>query len=94
MPKHHGHHSHHGHHGHHKHHSGHPSVDGNPDVGPPMHEGAHHFDKGYVSDEEHFSPRHTYPHEHERGNRYMHLQNEAVKHDSKKLERSRFSKIA
>jgi hypothetical protein len=66
----------------------------NPDKGPPMHEGAHHFDKGYTSDEEHFSPRHEYPGNHERGNNYMHLQNEFVKSDSKKLSRSKFSKIA
>lgn len=66
---------------------------GNPDKGPPMLEGAHHFDKGYSSDEKHFSPESDH-HGHQRGNDYMHLQNEAVKKDSAKLRRSKFSKIA
>jgi SLT domain-containing protein len=72
----------------------HSAKHGDPDRGPPMHEGAHHFDKGYVSDEEHFAPRGMYPGSKERGNRYMDLQNEAVRRDSKKLSRSEFSKIA
>lgn len=65
-----------------------------PDRGPPMKEGAHHFDKGYVSDEDHFSPRGAYPQDHERGNDYMKLQNEIVHRDSKKLSREKFTKIA
>lgn len=65
-----------------------------PDRGPPMHEGAHHWDKGYDSDNEHFSPRGEYPGDHERGNPYMKLQNEIVGKDSKKLRREKFSKIA
>ena len=65
-----------------------------PDRGPPMHEGAHHWDKGYTSDEEHFSPRGVYPDDHHRGNRYMEHQNEIVHRDSKKLNREKFSKIA
>ena len=66
---------------------------GNPDKGPKMTEGAYQFDKGYVSDNEHFSPK-AYPGDHQRGNMYMGMQNEAVRRDSKKLERSKFSKIA
>lgn len=65
-----------------------------PDRGPPMHEGAHHWDKGYESDEETFSPRGAYPDNHMRGNPYMKLQNEIVHRDSKKLNREKFSKIA
>jgi len=65
-----------------------------PDRGPPMIEGAHHFDKGYDSDEEHFSPRKEFPQDHERGNRYMSKQNEIVSRDSKKLTRGKFTKIA
>jgi len=65
----------------------------NPDRGPPMHEGAHHFDKGYDSDHDHFSPR-EFPEDHERGNPYMKLQNEIVSRDSKKLGREKFNKIA
>lgn len=65
-----------------------------PDRGPPMIEGAHHWDKGYDSDEEHFSPRSAYPDNHMRGNPYMNLQNEIVHRDSKKLNREKFSKIA
>ena len=65
---------------------------GNPDKGPAMHEGAHKWDKGYVSDNEHFDP---YPaNDNQRGNPYMRLQNEIVGRDSKKLSREKFSKIA
>lgn len=66
----------------------------NPDRGPAMREGAHHYDKGYESDEEHFSPRGAYPGDHMRGNEYMKHQNEIVGRDSKKLNREKFSKIA
>lgn len=66
----------------------------NPDRGPPMMEGAHHFDKGYDSDEEVFSPRGVFPDDHMRGNPYMKLQNEIAHRDSKKLNREKFSKIA
>jgi len=66
----------------------------NPDRGPPVMEGAHQFDKGYESDEEHFSPRGAFPDDDERGNPYMKLQNEIVGRDSKKLKRSKFTKIA
>ncbi len=66
----------------------------NPDVGPKMMEGAHSFDKGYVSDSSHFSPdegksEHAY-----RGNEYMKLQNEIVSRDDKKVRRDKFTKIA
>jgi len=64
----------------------------NPDKGPPMKEGEHHFDKGYSSDNSHFDP--YMESERERGNRYMQMQNEIVHRDTKKLNRSKFSKIA
>jgi hypothetical protein len=94
--------SHHKHHGHHKERmmSGERGVSepkmGNmdPDKGPPMTEGGYRFNKGYVSDDEHFSPHGVYPGSKERGNDYMKLQNEAVEGDSKKLFRSKFTKIA
>jgi hypothetical protein len=73
-----------------KHKSG---MHGDPDRGPPMHEGAHHWDKGYASDDEHVHPK-SYPGDHQRGNPYMKLQNEIVHRDSKKLNREKFSKIA
>jgi hypothetical protein len=66
----------------------------NPDVGPPMQEGAHHYDKGYVSDEEYFSPRGLYPDDHERGNRTMELRNEIARGDSAKLNRIKRTKIS
>lgn len=65
-----------------------------PDKGPAMIEGAHKFDKGYESDEDYFSPRGVYPHDHERGNKYMMKQNEIVQRDSKKLTSGKFTKIA
>lgn len=74
--------------------SGHSVKGSDPDRGPPMHEGAHHWDKGYMSDEEHFSPKGVYPDDHMRGNAYMKHQNEIVHRDSKKLNREKFSKIA
>lgn len=68
---------------------------GDPDEGPEMHTGPHHFDKGYVSDNEHFDPyKHDMHGQKERGNRYMSLQNEIVHRDEKKLSRGKFSKIA
>lgn len=66
----------------------------NPDRGPPIREGAHHYDKGYESDESYFSPRDAFPDDHHRGNEYMQLQNEIVSRDSKKLVRGKFTKIA
>lgn len=66
----------------------------NPDRGPKMIEGAHHFDKGYESDHEHFSPSKEFPGDEERGNAYMKHQNEIVGRDSKKLRREKFTKIA
>ena len=76
---------------HHKHH-GHHGMKGNPDKGPQMHEGAHHFDKGYTSDHE--MSHGGYPEDHYRGNSYLHLQNEILAKDSKKLRSDKFSKIA
>lgn len=65
----------------------------NPDRGPRMIEGAHKFDKGYESDEETFAPRMAFPDDHERGNDYFEMRNKALREDSKKLERSKFSKM-
>lgn len=70
---------------------------GDPDKGPPMMEGAHHFDKGYESDEKHFSPLagiNNDTHGHQRGNRYMSMQNKFNVEDEKKIKRHAFSKIA
>lgn len=66
---------------------------GDPDKGPKMIEGAHHFDKGYESDDEYVHPK-GYPGDKYRGNRYMEHQNEIVHADSKKLNREKFTKIA
>jgi hypothetical protein len=65
-----------------------------PDRGPPMNEGPHYYNKGYVSDEEYFSPGTHDIHGVERGNDYMPMQNEIVSRDTKKIKRSKFSKIA
>lgn len=65
-----------------------------PDRGNPIVEGMHHFDKGYESDEEVFDRSKTYPNGAERGNRYVKLAKEMISKDSKKLERSKFTKIA
>jgi hypothetical protein len=67
---------------------------GDPDRGPPMLEGAHHWDKGYTSDNEYFAPQGVYPDDHQRGNAYMEHQNEICHRDSKKLNREKFTKIA
>jgi hypothetical protein len=69
-------------------------MKGNPDKGPQMKEGPHHFDKGYMSDSEHFSPEAGSSDDHYRGNRYMDLQNEIVRKDTKKMRGDKFSKIA
>ena len=74
-------------------HDKHSGMHGNPDKGPQMHEGAHHFDKGYTSDEKHFNP-YTESDDNYRGNPYMKLQNEIVHRDTKKLKANKFSKIA
>lgn len=67
----------------------------NPDRGPPMMEGAHHFDKGYDSDEDTFSPtRHEFPDNEMRGNAYFQMRNPSQKMDAHKLARSKFSKQA
>lgn len=64
----------------------------NPDKGPQMHEGAHHFDKGYMSDDE--MSKGGYPSDSYRGNAYLSMQNEILSKDSKKLRSDKFSKIA
>lgn len=97
--KHHGHHSTAHHSMEHKMHSdrGHHSEgikEKNHDRGPPMIEGAHHFDKGYESDAEVFARSSSYPDDHERGNSYVNLNREIIHRDSSKLDRSKFSKIA
>jgi hypothetical protein len=66
----------------------------NPDRGPKMMEGEHHFDKGYESDNETFAPQNVYPGDMQRGNAYFELQNKIVHKDSKKLNSNKFSKIA
>jgi len=68
--------------------------DSNPDRGPAMKEGPHHYNKGYVSDSEHFSPDAGKSDDHYRGNQYMKLQNEIVHRDDKKVTRGKFTKIA
>ena len=67
-----------------------------PDKGAPIVEGkdAYHYDKGYVSDEEYFSPLSKMDSEDYRGNEYMDNQNTAVRRDDSKIKRSKFSKIA
>lgn len=65
-----------------------------PDRGPPMKEGPHQFDKGYMSDSERFSPDADSSDDNYRGNNYFKLQNEIVGRDDKKIKRSKFSKIA
>jgi len=64
-----------------------------PDKGPPMMEGAYHYDHGYSSDHEYAQPAGVYPPHEERGNDYLKHQDEIVSRDGKKLERSKFSKI-
>ncbi len=66
---------------------------GDPDVAPAMMEGPHSFNKGYVSDEEHFSPRGAFPDNDMRGNNYMNNQNKIVEKDSSKMNRQIFTKI-
>jgi hypothetical protein len=69
----------------------------NPDKGPPMMEGMHHFDKGYDSDGEVFERSKEYPNNHkdeERGNEYVKLNREIISRDSQKLKRGHFTKIA
>lgn len=68
--------------------------DTNPDRGPKMKEGPHHYDKGYTSDSEHFSPDAGKTDDNYRGNKYMNMQNEIVRRDDKKMAKDKFSKIA
>lgn len=64
----------------------------NPDKGHQMKTGDLPFDKGYETSNKNIS--HAYPESKERGNRYVDLQNDYMGKDSKKLARSKFSKIA
>ena len=77
-------------------HSSHPltgSLKGsNPDRGPKIVEGAHHFDKGYESDQEVISAG-EFPDGDYRGNKYPQLQKEIRSKDEAKLKRSKFSKV-
>lgn len=66
----------------------------NPDKGPPIHEGAHHWDKGYESDADVFERAESYPDDHHRGNEYVKHNREIISRDTKKLNRSHFTKIA
>jgi|GEM_PF-2610240 hypothetical protein len=66
----------------------------NPDKGPPMLMGEHHFDKGYESDSEVFDRSKSYPGDEQRGNEYVKANKEMISRDSTKLKRSKFSKIA
>lgn len=64
----------------------------NPDKGPQMHEGAHHWDKGYMSDKE--MSHGGFPEHHMRGNNYLHLQDEILSRDGKKIAHSKRHKIS
>ena len=79
---------------HHKKHDSHHSMMGNPDKGPPMQEGAHHFDKGYHSDDMKLEGTEYPGDDHYRGNNYFELRNPVVRKDAEKLKRSKFSKSA
>ena len=65
----------------------------NPDRGPPMMTGQHHFDKGYESDSEVFDRSKSWPDDEQRGNEYVKLNKEMISRDSAKIKRSMFSKI-
>ena len=66
----------------------------NPDKGPAMMWGEHHFDKGYESDSDVFKRNESYPDDEQRGNEYVKANREMVTRDSAKLKRSKFTKIA
>jgi hypothetical protein len=66
----------------------------NPDKGPEMLTGEHHFDKGYESDSDVFKRNESYPGDMQRGNEYVKLNREMIGRDSAKLKRSKFTKIA
>lgn len=65
----------------------------NPDKGPPMLSGQHHFDKGYESDSEVFDRSKSYPGDMQRGNEYVKMAKEMISKDSAKIKRSKFSKV-
>lgn len=68
------------------------SAHKDPDRGHQMKTGELPFDKGYETSNKNLS--HGFPEAKERGNRYVEMQNEYMSKDSKKLARSKFSKIA
>lgn len=63
-----------------------------PDHGPKMIEGAHHWDKGYMSDDEMSDG--AYPERHMRGNHYLDLQDTIQRRDRTKIEHSKRHKIS
>ncbi len=67
-------------------------MHGNPDKGPQMHEGEHHYDKGYTSNAEAMSGG-SYG-DHERGNDYMRNSDKYRHSDLQKLHRNKFTKVA
>ena len=77
-------------------HTSHPMTDGikgaNPDTGPKMVEGEHHYDKGYASDNS-LTDAGDFPDNDHRGNAYMKMREQINSRDSAKLKRSKFSKI-
>lgn len=66
----------------------------NPDRGPAMMTGEHHFDKGYESDSDVFLRNSSYPGDVQRGNEYVKHNREIISRDSKKMRNQQFSKIA
>ncbi len=64
----------------------------NPDKGPPMIEGEHYYDKGYMSDDQYAGLGGEEVGQ--RGNTYLSLQNEIIRRDNKKTKRGKFTKIA
>ena len=65
----------------------------NPDKGPPMTYGQHHFDKGYESDSDVFHRNSSFPGDVQRGNEYVKENREIISRDSAKLKRSKFRKV-
>lgn len=65
----------------------------NPDRGPAMEFGQHHFDKGYESDADVWKRKESYPGDEQRGNDYRDANREIITRDSTKMRRQEFSKI-
>jgi hypothetical protein len=64
-----------------------------PDRGPPIHEGAHHWDKGYDAEPDVFEMKESFPDDNMRGNAYVKNNQEIIMRDTKKLYRGIFTKI-